>query len=223
MRILAVSAHPDDETLGCGGTLLSHLQAGDELHWVVITKGTPDLWSEEVLAKGEQQVDNVAAAYKMRSYVRVGLPATKLDTIGTNEIIRPIREAIQTIRPEIVYTVHGGDINTDHFMTFQAVTIVLKPFHMRDLGVRRLLSFECLSSTDAAPSLPGRVFCPNVFCDISDHVERKIEIMNLYRTEMQSETKPRSDSAIRALARFRGATISVPYAEAFMLIREVQG
>ena len=88
-------------------------------------------------------------------------------------------------------------------------------------GVKRLLCFECLSSTDAAPPLQGRGFCPNVFCDITDQIDQKIDIMNLYVTEMQGELKPRSDSAIRALARVRGATISVMYGEAFMLIREI--
>ena len=105
---------------------------------------------------------------------------------------------------------------------FDAVTIVLKPFYMAQLGVKRLLSFETISSTDAAPPLPGRGFVPNIYRDITAHLERKLEIMRLYEQQMQPEPLPRSESAIRALARVRGATIAVPYAEAMMLLRQIE-
>jgi LmbE family N-acetylglucosaminyl deacetylase len=106
-------------------------------------------------------------------------------------------------------------------MVFRAVTVLLKPFHMKKYSVRRLLCFECLSSTDAAPPDAGSAFLPNVFSDITPHIDRKIEILNAYGTEAQPEPLPRTPSAVRALARYRGATIGVEYAEAFMLIREI--
>ncbi|MEI9897616.1 MAG: hypothetical protein WDN28_28100 [Chthoniobacter sp.] len=98
---------------------------------------------------------------------------------------------------------------------------MLKPFYMRKLGVRRVLSYETLSSTEAAPVLLHRIFAPNVYIDISPYLERKIEIMNLYASELHADPLPRGPGAIRALARYRGATIATDYAEAFMLIREV--
>jgi len=98
---------------------------------------------------------------------------------------------------------------------------VLKPFYMNRRGVRRVLGYETLSSTDAAPPRVERAFVPNVYSDISAYIDRKLEVMALYATEVQPEPMPRSASAIRALARFRGSTISAEYAEAFTLIREV--
>jgi LmbE family N-acetylglucosaminyl deacetylase len=98
---------------------------------------------------------------------------------------------------------------------------VLKPFYMQRRGVRRVLGYETLSSTDAAPPRSDRAFVPNVFSDITPYIDRKLEVMALYATEVQPEPMPRSASAIRALARFRGSTISAEYAEAFTLIREV--
>ena len=117
--------------------------------------------------------------------------------------------------------VHGGDVHTDHTIAFSAVTSVMKPMYMTELGVRRVLSYETLSSTEASPPSAERSFLPNVIADITPHIEHKIEVMNLYMTEKHSDPFPRGPGAIRALARFRGATIGVEYAEAFMLLREI--
>ncbi len=221
MRVLAISAHPDDETIGCGGALLAHAAAGDELYWLILTRAQEPDYSPEFLQRAGDEVDNVAAAYGMQGCFRQHLPATRLDSLPLNDVIAPVREAIEAVRPAQVYTVHHGDIHTDHQVVFAAVTIVLKPFYMAQLGVKRLLSFETLSSTDAAPPLPSRAFLPNVYRDITPHLERKLQVMQMFEQQVQQEPLPRSDSAIRALARVRGATIAVPYAEAFMLIRQI--
>jgi LmbE family N-acetylglucosaminyl deacetylase len=103
---------------------------------------------------------------------------------------------------------------------FDATMSALKAFN-RKRGVTRLLSFETLSSTEAAPANPSRAFLPNVFSDVTAFIERKLEIMALYETELQPFPLPRSLESIRALARYRGATVGLEYAEAFMLIREL--
>ena len=221
MRVLAVSVHPDDETLGCGGTLLRHAVAGDELFWLVVTQAHEPQWSRDVIEAKAAEVDRVALAYGMQETVCLGLPTVKLDTVDLSEIITGIREAIERIRPEVIYTVHEGDIHSDHFVTFRSLMSVLKPFYMSSLGVRRILSFETLSSTDAAPSQIHRVFLPTMFVDISDFIDRKIEIMAMFETETHGDHMPRGASSIRALARHRGATMNTPYAEAFSLIREI--
>ena len=104
---------------------------------------------------------------------------------------------------------------------FNATLAVLKPIYMEALGVRRVLSYETLSSTEEAPPGIGQAFVPNILSDITPHVDRKIEIMNLYETEIHPDPLPRGPSAIRGLARYRGATRGVEYAEAFMLVREL--
>jgi|ERR1035441_9432717 LmbE family N-acetylglucosaminyl deacetylase len=221
MNILVISAHPDDETLGCGGTLLRHAAQGDSLYWLILTRGFEPAYSSHYLQCAREEVDNVAKAYGIKEYFWPGLPATGLDAVPLNDVIAAVRRTIEAVRPEVVYTVHQGDVHTDHQVVFNATAIVLKSFYMRDLGVKRFLSFETLSSTDAAPALHTRVFLPNVYCDITPYIDRKIEIMRLFAQQVQAEPMPRSDSAIRALARVRGASVAVPYAEAFMLIREV--
>ena len=221
MNVLAISAHPDDETLGCGGTLLRHRADGDNLHWIVVTQAHTPKWSQEVIDRKAAEVTAAATAYSMQSVQKLGMPTIRLDTVPLEEIISGLGRIIEKIRPEIVYLPHQGDVHTDHHAVFLGAMSVMKAFRMRALGVKRVLSFETLSSTEAAPPLAPRAFVPNVYTDISKHIDRKIEIMNMFASETQPDPFPRGPSAIRALGRFRGASIGVEYAEAFMLIREV--
>ena len=221
MRILTISAHPDDETLGCGGTLLKHAAQGDELYWMIATVCHEPQWSADTISRKAVEVERVAEAFGMKKFYKLGFPNAKLDTIGISELMDPIADVVGEVKPEIVYLLHGGDIHTDHFMLFTATMSVLKPFYMLKRGVKRVLCYETLSSTDAAPPQWSRAFVPTIYSDISPYVDRKIEIMNLYETEIHADPMPRGSSAIRALARFRGTTISTEYAEAFMLIREI--
>lgn len=221
MNVLVISVHPDDETLGCGGTLLRHKHQGDKVHWLIVTQAYEPQWSTDVLRKKADEVKRVAAAYGMEEVLKLGLPTVKLDMVAQQEIIEPVRNLVARVNPEVVYLVHDGDVHSDHHAVFTASMAAMKPFHMQALGVRRILSFETLSSTDASPPQPQRAFLPQVFHDISPYLERKLQIMRLYSTESQKEPFPRAESSIRALARYRGAIIGVQYAEAFVLMREI--
>lgn len=220
MNVLVISAHPDDETLGCGGALLRHRGAGDRLFWLIATVCHEPQWSGELIKRKAEEVERVAQAYGAERF-KLGFPNARLDTIGTGELMKPIEQIVGDVKPEVVYVLHGGDIHTDHHALYDATMSVLKPFYMSKRGIRRVLGYETLSSTDAAPQRGERMFMPNVFCDISPYLEQKLDIMRLYESEIHAEPMPRSPSAIRALARVRGATISAEYAEAFTLIREV--
>jgi N-acetylglucosamine malate deacetylase 1 len=221
MNVLVICAHPDDETIGCGGSLLRHAARGDEIYWQILTKAHEPMWSAECIRIKEREVEDVAAAYGTREIVWSSFPSTKLDVAGLNDVIVAVRDVVARVRPSVVYVVHHGDVHSDHAAVFRATTIVLKPFHMCRFGVRRILAFECLSSTDAAPPSAAGAFVPNVFHDISPYVDRKLAIMALYRSEAQPNPMPRGASALRALARVRGATIGVEYAEAFSIVREI--
>ena len=221
MKVLAISSHPDDETLGCGGTLLKHRFSGDSIFWLITTRAAGKQWSDETRTQKEDEIRQVAEAYHMKKIFRLDFPAAGLDTLPLADLMEPIRNAISQVKPDIVYLVHKGDVHTDHIITHTAVMSVLKPFYMNHLGVRRILSYETLSSTEAAPPRPDSVFLPNVFTDITQYIEKKIKLMELYKTETHSDPMPRGRGAIRALARYRGATIGIEHAEAFMLIREV--
>lgn len=221
MRVLVIAPHPDDETLGCGGSLLKHTLNGDSLSWLVATRGHEPQWSPELLERKENEIKAVAAAYGFENTFRLNFPTIRLDTIPLDEIIVAIRDAITGSKPDCVYLNHFGDVHSDHRVVFEATMSVLKPFYSGKHGVGKVLSYEILSSTDAMPANPARAFVPNVFSDVTKFLEEKLEIMSLYESELQPYPLPRALESMRALARFRGATIGVEFAEAFMLVREV--
>lgn len=222
MRVLVISVHPDDEALGCAGTILRHRDRGDELHWLIVTQAHPPRWPQAVIDRKAEEVSRAADLYGMKQVTKLGQPTTQLDQVPQGELIGQLAEHVAKVQPEVIYTIHDGDVHTDHRVTFSALTSAVKPFNMQKLGVRRLLSFETLSSTDAAPQLVNRLFIPNVYHDITPYIDKKLAAMAIFDTEQQTPWQPRGDSAIRALARYRGATMAVEYAEAFMLIRECQ-
>ena len=222
MRILVIAPHPDDETLGCGGSLLKHKSNGDSLSWLVATRGHEPQWSAEVLEAKEREISAVAAFYGFDNTFRLDFPTIKLDRVPIEELIAAIRDAITDAKPDWVYLNHFGDVHSDHRVLFEATMSVLKPFYSSKHGVKKILSYEVFSSTDAAPMNPARVFVPHVFTDVTEFLEQKLEIMALYESELQAFPLPRSLDSLRALARVRGATIGVEYAEAFMLVREVR-
>ncbi len=221
MNVLVISAHPDDETLGCGGAILKHVAAGDSVSWLIATQVYEPQWAREVAERKASEVEQVAKSYGMRGVHKLGFPTVRLDTIPQIELMEKIRPVIDEVKPDWVYCVHHGDIHTDHFALYNAAMSLVKPFYTGRSGVKKVLCYEILSSTEAAPPQMNRAFIPNSFCDISAHLDCKLEIMAMFESEVQRDPLPRGPSAIRALARFRGATIGVEYAEAFMIVREI--
>lgn len=220
MRVLAVSAHPDDETLGAGGTLLKHLSQGDELYWAIVTVGHPDDYSEEHINQAIAQVEEVAKRYEFRDVFRLELPSTRLDTIPKRNLIESFLNVLVSLKPSVIYTVGDYDVHTDHYWTYEALMLALKPFRA-DIDVKEIYAYEVLSSTEAAFGFRRNTFAPNVYVDISNYMDRKLEIFELYENELMPEPLPRCRSSVEALARYRGAAIGVEYAEAFQMIRKV--
>lgn len=219
-KILVIATHPDDETMGCGGTLLKHRAAGDRLFWLIVTRAFEPFWSAEIIRVKSAEVDAVAAGYPIEKVFWLGLPTTRLDTLPQADIMSAIRQVMLEVQPDWVYVNNRSDVHSDHRAVFEASMAVLKPFHPGN-SVSKILGYETLSSTDAAAPLAERMFIPMVYSDISRYLEHKLEIMAIYQTEQQSDPFPRGFSAIRALARYRGATVGLEYAEAFMLLREI--
>lgn len=220
-NILVIAVHPDDETLGCGGTLLKYASRGDHLHWMLLTAAHPADFSLEMIKQQEHQIDDVLQAFRFDALHWLKFPMTRLETFRITDLVNTIRKVIEEIHPEIVYVPNRSDVHSDHRVAFEATQSALKPYNMRGLGVRRILACEVSGETDAASPLVENAFLPTVFVDIGRTIERKLEIFKLYESEIQPEPMPRSFSAVRAMARMRGTTIGVEYAEAFMLIREI--
>jgi len=221
MKVLAIAVHPDDETLGCGGALLRMAAEGASLHWLLLTSIHPSFGTPAEAARQERQVEAVREAYPFATLDWLRHPTAELERVPMGQLVSQIREVVARVRPELVFIPNRSDAHSDHRIAFQASHAVLKSFHLKSLGVRRVLLCEIISETDAAAPLAENAFVPNVFVDISATLERKLELMAQFQSEVQPEPLPRSLSAIRAQARFRGATMAVPYAEAFMLLREL--
>lgn len=218
-NILAVSVHPDDETLGCGGTLLKHNEKGDKIFWLILTRANDKITSiPNIVNLQKQYVNKVAATYNFEDFKQLSFLNAELDGYPFGEIILEISKYIYQIQPSAIYLNFNNDVHSDHRIAFEAVYSCTKNF--RYPFIEKILMYETLSETEFAPAIQNNAFVPNVFVDISPFMEKKLEIMKLFTTEQMAEPYPRAMSSIRALARYRGSRIGVEYAEAFMLLFE---
>ncbi|RZB29757.1 MAG: hypothetical protein SRB1_02037 [Desulfobacteraceae bacterium Eth-SRB1] len=218
-KVLVVAPHPDDETLGCGGTLLKHKNSGDKIYWMIITNiQVENGWSEEKVQKRQKEIHYVSEMYGFEETFNLNFPTTMLDAIPYNDLIAKMSVVIQEVKPSIVYLPNRSDVHTDHQVTFKSAVSCCKNF--RAPFIRKILMYECLSETEFSPPLQNNVFMPNVFVDISSYLEKKLEIMSLYVSEVMEAALPRSLEVIEALARYRGSRIGVKYAESFSLVFE---
>jgi len=216
MKILVLAPHPDDEVVGCGGTIAKYAKKRDEVYLCIVTKGyTPD-WSEKVLKNRPKEVEKVNKILGIRKTYFLDFPTVKLDTISQKKLNDSIFEVVAQVKPEIVYMPHKGDLNKDHRLVFEATLVATRP--VGEHKVRKMLSYETLSSTEWGN--PIAVFIPNVYIDVSETIERKIEAMKVYESEMKPYPHPRSLEVVDALAKKRGSEVGVKCAEAFMLIKE---
>jgi len=220
-NILVISVHPDDETLGCGGTILKHKENGDAIFWLILTGPTenhPYGFSKEMIQDRESEIKKISKMFGFQKTINLNFPTQLLDEINLRDIIVKIDQAVNDVKPNIVYLINRSDIHSDHRIGFDAAYSCTKNF--RKSFIDKILMYETLSETEFAPALSENAFIPNVFVDVSDYMERKLEIMSIYSSEMMPDNLPRSHSAINALATYRGSRIGVQYAEAFMLLFE---
>lgn len=216
-----IAVHPDDETLGCGGTILKHKAQGDEIYWLTVTNATknhPFHYNEEFVKMRDQLVDKVAMAYGFDETIKLDLPTQMLHTIDLKDFVVAIDDVIKRIQPNVIYLPFRGDVHSDHRITFDAAYSCTKSF--RKPFIEKIYMLEALSETEFSPAIPSTSFIPNVYVDITELMDKKIDIMSLYDKEIMSEPYPRSLSSIKALARVRGSRAGVMYAEAFMLLFE---
>lgn len=218
-KVIVVAPHPDDETMGCGGTLLKHKARKDSIHWLVVTTASREAgYTQEQQQSQSRQIEKVAALYKFNSVHSLNFSTTRLDAIPMANIIAAMAAVFKKVRPEIVYLPYGADAHTDHKITSDAALACTKWF--RHPYVKRVLAYEALSETDFGIRPEDAAFRPNVLVDISSQLEKKIQIMKVYSSELGTFPFPRSEKNIRALSALRGATAGAAAAEAFMLLKE---
>ena len=222
--ILVVAAHPDDEILGCGGVVASHVAQGDTVHVVIVAEGAASRSSRRNPEAKESELASLrSAAFSAASTIgaeaprMLGLPDNRLDGMPLLDVIKPIESIVEAVVPEIVYTHHAGDLNVDHRIVHQAVVTACRP--LPGSSVNAIYAFETVSRTEWQTA--GEVFRPQRWVDIEPFLSRKLRALEPYDAEMRPFPHARSFDAVEALARARGASVGVKAAECFMVVREV--
>jgi LmbE family N-acetylglucosaminyl deacetylase len=219
-NVLVVAAHPDDEVLGCGGTIARHVSSGDKVRVLIVAQG--------IMSRKNARADDLRlhreAAHRaceilgVRNVTLGDYPDNRLDSIDRLEITRFIEAEVDACSPEIVYTHYHGDVGLDHRIVNECVLAACRPLPGR--SIKRVLLFEVPSSTEWAD--PAYAFRPAWFSEITQTLDKKLAALREYAHEMRDFPHPRSEEGVTHLARWRGATAGVKAAEAFVLARNVE-
>ena len=217
-RIIVIAPHPDDETLGVGGTLLRRKAEGATIAWLIVTTISKESgWSSEKVKQRADEIERISLLYDFDEVYALNFQTTQLDTIPMRDIVAAVSGVFKSFKPDEVFVPHPSDVHTDHRVVFNAVSACTKWF--RYPSVKRVLAYETLSETDFGLGT-DQAFRPNVFVDVTEFFGKKIKAMDIYASEVGDFPFPRSHEAIRALATLRGAASGFKAAEAFELLRE---
>lgn len=218
MNVLVVSPHPDDETLGAGGTILRLKEEGNKIFWLNITGMTKGgIFSEEMQERRKEQLKNIEDFYKFEGTYNLNLPTAQLDSYNTSDAIDKIREVFTKVQPEMLILPDYNDAHSDHKKVFEWCYSCSKVF--RFPYIKKIMTMEIVSETDFGK--PENPFIPNFYVDITEYLEEKINALNIYDTELGEPPFPRSIEHVKALVTVRGAAAGVKYAEAFRMIKYI--
>lgn len=219
MKTIVIAPHPDDETLGCGGTLFRRKFEGHEIAWVIVTKMTNEAgWSCDSINRRNEEIEKISNFFSFDKVFSLGFQTMKLDQTPFGDIVSSLAVAFEEFKPDEVLLPHRGDAHSDHRIVFDATTSCCKWF--RHPSVKRVLTYETLSETNFSLD-PKQAFHPNVFVDIHPFLDYKVRAMEVYASEIGKFPFPRSAEAIRSLARVHGSSCGCIAAEAFELLREI--
>lgn len=222
MNVLCIAAHPDDEVLGCGGTLIEYYQQKHNVYIAVLGEGISSRFEKREQADSQlinNLHDNCIAAAEIigaKDLFHFDFPDNRFDTMPLLDIIKPIEKLIKELQPQVVYTHHSGDLNIDHVLTCRAALTACRP--LKDSPVKEIYAFEIPSATDWSFQCFNSSFRPNTYKNISYAIDLKISALNCYKSETCNFPHPRSIEAVRANALRWGSIIGVNYAEAFELL-----
>lgn len=219
MKTLIVAPHMDDEILGCGGIIAKRKSEGGSVDVLIVTKPCTPIYTEEFI---EQEIDECRNAMEVIGYdnlYHLGFPTTWLSEYNLNDILVKIQDIISKSQPQEIYIPHRGDIHEEHKLVSDVCMVACRP---KNKKVKKIYAYEVLSETDWDIPNTTNAFIPNVYEDITDFLEKKIDALSKYESQIGHDYGARTIDAITALARHRGSIIGCKYAEAFMLIREIK-
>lgn len=219
--VLVIAPHPDDEVLGCGGSMARHVAQGDQVYVLVVSRGAPSLFADAVIEETRAELVQAHKIIGVTSVEFLDFPAPQLDTISMHIIADAISKVIRRLTPNILYIPHRGDIHSDHKIVCDAALVAARP--VNQCSVKKILCYETLSETEWGYPIGSDVFSPTVFINISNFLEKKLQAMSCFKTQLKPAPNSRSLLAVETLARHRGHTIGYTAAEAFVLIREIAG
>lgn len=216
MKVMVVSPHPDDETLGAGGTILRMMAEGHEVYWLNVTAILNEAqFSKGIIEKRRKQLEEIEDFYHFSGVYHLNMPTTELESVDSGEAIGKIGAIFREVKPELIILPDYNDAHSDHKRVFEWCYACSKVF--RFPFIKQVMTMEIISETDfGSPSDP---FKPNYYVDITDYMDGKIKAMEIYDTELGESPFPRSIENIKAMAMLNGARGGVKYAEAFRLIK----
>lgn len=219
-KVLFIAPHPDDETLGCGGTILKHKHAGDSVNWLVVTSIDGVDQNEDLIEERSSLIQTVSNAYGFTNTYQLNFPTTFLDSIPKKEIIYEFDKIFKKLEPDMIYVPYRLDAHSDHEVVFDCAIACSKSF--RNKSVKSIRCYQTISETEYGlrPEDPG--FKPNLYVDISEFFEEKIRITKLYQQELGDHPFPRSIESIKAQSILNGSASHCSFAESFLIIKEVQ-
>ena len=224
MNVLIIAAHPDDEILGCGGTVARLMKEGCEAYTLILGEGITSRDEKRDRAKREkeirdlkEQIHKANMAMGVKKVFTYDFPDNRFDAIPLLDIVKVIENIKDMVKPDIIFTHYEKDLNIDHKITYQAVITATRP--LPDETVKEIYSFEVLSSTEWGYPVS---FSPDVFFDISETLDLKIKAISEYKTELKDFPHPRSLEGIRKNAELWGMKVGLKYAEAFKVVRMVK-
>lgn len=217
---MVVAVHPDDETLGCGGTLLRLKEMDKQTAWLIVTNtnNNPN-YSEEFIDRRNREVEKVKQVYGFDFTAWLPFPASQLEESSKLELVKSIDKAVKEFKPDTLFLPFPWDIHKEHQVAFEAALACTKVF--RNPFVKRVILMETPSETDFSPAYVSNGFQPNLFVDIAPYLEKKLEIMRIFEGEVHPHPFPRSIESLNALAIYRGGQAGCAAAESFMIIKEI--
>ncbi|MBI4833594.1 MAG: PIG-L family deacetylase [Planctomycetes bacterium] len=222
-KILIVAAHPDDEVLGCGGTI-TRFADESEVNLLILGEGMTSRFlrretgmKSKEMKKLKASIDKVLKIFKIEKSFILDFPDNQFDSVPLLNIVKAIEKVKNQIKPDIIYTHHRGDLNIDHRITYDAVLTACRP--IKGETVKEIYSFEIPSSTEW--NYPVQ-FAPNVFVDITSTIEKKIKGLKAYQTELKQFPHPRSEETIRVIGKRWGGMVGFNYAEVFEVVRVIR-
>lgn len=218
-RILVIAPHADDEVLGVGGTIARNIAEGNEVCVCVVTHGEEPLFSKEITEKLREETLKAHSYVGIKRTYFLEYPAVMLEHVPRYELNGSVMKVVQEVQPDEVYLPHKGDMQKDHQIVSEAAMVAVRPKY--EHKIHAVYAYETLSETEWNIPDTGNTFIPTVYKDISNYLEGKKEMLRCFTTQLAEFPNPRSLEAVEALAKYRGSTIGVKAAEAFVLIREI--